>query len=219
MRPREPGPGGCISTARQPATKISARKQTVCRDRLFPPRFACLTTPAELWQEFREHRKLTHELADALFSEGIRAQAVAYPWPVQAARVRFNRDGSFDRDPDGEWALTFMVTDHGQAIDIAACSAQFGTWLGRGFALGQEQIHAAHSYAFGGLRVHRTPLGWLKAERKGIVILQPKLAYAYLAHVAHLEAEDDDHAAELRRIVSPPRPEVRITAEHGEMRL
>ena len=88
----------------------------------------------------------------------------------------------------GTRALTFRISNvDGEDIDLAAWSPRFGelaTWYGRGFALGQDQIdNPAAYFDVGALRIHRTPLDWLKANRDGICIIQPNLTYATLRSV------------------------------------
>jgi hypothetical protein len=55
------------------------------------------------------------------------------------------------------------------------------------------------------LRVHRTPLEWLRANRDGIVIVRRELTYAYLRNVRRLSFADPAHARQVERWLEPPR--------------
>jgi hypothetical protein len=55
-----------------------------------------------------------------------------------------------------------------------------------------------------------TPLRWLKADRRGLVIADPLLAAHRLSGLI-LEAEDEAHAAELSRILSVPPPTIVVS--------
>jgi hypothetical protein len=65
--------------------------------------------------------------------------------------------------------------------------------------------------------IRRSPLSWLQAECDGIVLLSPDPADAYrlLSSLHEIEAEDREHAAELRRLVRRPWPLPRIHVAEG----
>ena len=63
------------------------------------------------------------------------------------------------------------------------------------------------------LRVHRTPLEWLRAERDGVVIVQPQLTYAYLRDARRLSFADPAHAQQVNRWLEPPRPRTELFLE------
>ena len=117
-----------------------------------------------------------------LLRQGITIGAIARPWAVRAGRVMFNRhDHRYRPNPIGEFVLIFGVladlsSTMGDlnAADLVAWaprSGRIGTRLGRAFALGEEQI-GIDGLGTTGLPapVHRTPLGWLRADRRGVVI-------------------------------------------------
>jgi len=151
-----------------------------------------------------------------LRSQGVSRSAILHPWPLGATTVKFNGD-TFQLDPNGERVLTFLVEDCGEVIDIAAWQPRTGklaTWLGAGFAIGQEAIfNTATYFADGVLRVHETPLQWLKAEREGIVIVRPDLGYAYLAHCQHVACSGARFGKKLDLWLQPPKPTVEILVE------
>jgi hypothetical protein len=117
-----------------------------------------------------------------LLRQGISDAAL---WPISGATVRL--DGStFALDPDGERALIFRAEDCGEVIDLIAWQPRtdkLASWRGIAFCLGDvdDIFNSATYFAGGALRVHETPLQWLRAERDGIMILRPDLAHAYLA--------------------------------------
>ena len=98
-------------------------------------------------------------------------------------------------------------------LDYVAHSKEIGTalWRGMGFALGQDQIDNPATYwAEGALRIHRTPLDWLRANRKGICVVNPSRAYEKLRSVPRIEVEDKEMAATVRRWLEPPKPRAKV---------
>ena len=59
-------------------------------------------------------------------------------------------------------------------------------------------------------RSGRDPVGWLKAKRKGIVLLKPQQAYSYLDHLPGVIAEDVQHGEELEKLLWTPRRKVPV---------
>lgn len=148
-----------------------------------------------------------------LRSQGVSRSAILRPRPIGATNVTFGGK-AFDVDPHGERVLTFLVEDCGEAIDIAAWqprTGQLATWLGTGFAIGQEAIlNPATYFADGALHVYETPLQWLLANRDGIVIVRPDLAHAYLANCQRLVCPDARFARKVRQWLEPPKPTAEI---------
>jgi hypothetical protein len=148
-----------------------------------------------------------------LRGQGVSRSAILCPWPIGAANVKFDGD-AFALDPNGERALTFLVEDCGEVIDIAAWqprTGQLATWLSAAFAIGQEKIfNPATYFADSALRVHETPLQWLQAEREGIVIVRPDLAHAHLANCQRLAFSDARFAQMVKAWLQPPKPTVEI---------
>jgi hypothetical protein len=128
---------------------------------------------------------------------------------IAATSARF--DGRFFvPQPDGEKALIFRATDRDEVIDLIARSphaAQVGSFLGLAFCLGdQDQLYNPASwFAGGGLHVHKSPLEWLKADRRGIVLVDPNQTYAMLRHVPRLVFTDATFARRVKEWVQPPR--------------
>jgi hypothetical protein len=140
--------------------------------------------------------------------------ALIRPWPIGATTVRF--DGpTFEPDPNGVRALTFTVIDRRRVIDIAAWQPRSGmlaSWRGQAFCLGDldDIFNPATYFAGGALRIHRTPLEWLKAGREGVVILRPELCNAYLAYRQRLLVPDEQFANKVWRWLQPLKPTAEV---------
>jgi hypothetical protein len=134
---------------------------------------------------------------------------------------KIGTDGWFDADPDGSGHVAILVCAFpDDPVDIAVWqprTARLGSYFGRAFALGQDQIDSAATYfAEGGLLVHRSPLDWLRAGRKGIVIMRPEWAAERLRNVPRLIAADVGHGRELRRLLTPKIPEIFVPVRERE---
>ena len=129
-------------------------------------------------------------------------------------RVEFGADG-FDFAATGVKAFILPVIDCHRYADLVAWAVAEPTkckpYLGTAFALGQDQIFNPGTYAFDSkLAIHRAPFHWLQADGKGIVILQPKMAYGWLQHAPGLLCEDELHGREIRRLLVPPKPRTKV---------
>jgi hypothetical protein len=150
-------------------------------------------------------RNLKQREIDRFAELGVPALNLGAPWPVLADKVVFS-GGYFSFADDlalpGELAFTFVVISNAGMIDIVAWQPEtqrLAVWCGEGFALGERQIH--HPYPLlKGLPVFRTPLGWLRAGRRGIVICRVSYAPPILASAPVLIAEDEQHQRDLQRL-------------------
>jgi hypothetical protein len=61
-----------------------------------------------------------------------------------------------------------------------------------------------------GLPVWRSPIGWLRARRKGLCLVRPKAAVHFLTDASPLLAEDAAHGAELKHLLTRPAPRILI---------
>ena len=176
------------------------------------------------------------ELRWLLLRHDVPDTALMQPGPVRAGHVRFlaskrslsfstslNSKASsinalrvFDFDEAGERALVF-IEDH-DLIAWQPRTGQLATWRGVAFALGEAAIwNPASWFMGGGLKVHRTPLEWLKDDRGGICIVRRELTYAMLKHVPRLVFADAPHARQVKRWLQPPLPRTEIMVEVSEM--
>ena len=115
-------------------------------------------------------------------------------------------------DPDGADAAFFevleiedreiVVTDL-VAFDVADPTI-FGTSEGCGVLLGADQIGNPSSYLGGRpLPILRTPLAWLRAGCRGVVVLDERRAGVRLAAaLGNLAGEDEEHARQLARMTA-----------------
>lgn len=160
----------------------------------------------------------TNEIA-RFQDSGVDPDALLHPHPLRGDQVVFLSEGLFefarhleDTNSTVEPAFTLVVTTTYGAIDIVAWQPQanrIGLWLNRAVALGEEQILAPR-LGDEALAVWRTPMDWLRARRRGIVILRPSAAFFYLRDVPSLYAENFAHAEELERVLNPPKAKTEI---------
>ena len=153
-----------------------------------------------------------------LFKIGVPADAMAEPWPIKSTRVRFFNGGTFDFDREGHQAIILLAEDLGEPIDLIAWQPKSGavaSWRGSAFCLGDTEhiFNPASWFGDTALRIHRTPLDWLKASRDGIAIVRPEFAYAYLRHVPRVSCPDEVHLKQVKRWVQAPSPVVKFLVE------
>jgi hypothetical protein len=114
-------------------------------------------------------------------------------------------------------SLLFLVTDSdGEAVDLVGWqprTGQLGSWRGYAWGLGQEDVFLPRFTDHDGLHVWRTPLEWLQAARRGVVIFRPRLAAELLADAGPLIAMDLEHGEELRAALQRPGPRNLISAQ------
>jgi hypothetical protein len=146
-----------------------------------------------------------------LLGQGVPEPSMISPWCIGGGRVSFNGQ-QFELDPDSEPAITFRAEDCEEVIDLTAWQPRTGklaSWRAQAFCIGDfdDLFNPAIYFAGGALRIHASPLEWLRANREGIVVLRPDLAYAHLRYVRRLSFADPTHA---RRVQSWMRaPQVR----------
>lgn len=154
-----------------------------------------------------------------LMAQRVTDTALLNPTSIRAANVAFLDDHTFDFDKTGVPALLFAVEEGDKEIDWVAWQPRHGKlacWRAAAFALGQEAIFNPATYFAGfTLRVHRTPLEWLKADRDGIVIVQPRYAHAYLRD-ARMSCPDAELARQVEEWIKSPRPRAEIFVEVSE---
>lgn len=147
-------------------------------------------------------------------SQGVVIDSMATPYPVIVAKVAFSNANTFSFDVDGVDAYIFQAEDRGEVIDLVAWRppATLATLRGVAFCVGDADdiLNPATYSDDGALRVHPTALEWLKAEREGIVIVQPRYAFAYLSQARCIECADTEHAAQLDRWLRPPKRTAKI---------
>lgn len=141
---------------------------------------------------------------------GIDIMSIASPWPVWVARVTFEPSGRYTPCTVGDFAYVFAVIDDGiiDAVAWAPANGRIGTRLGIGALIGEGQVGRDGIGTTGPpLPVWRSPIGWLKARRVGVVVVDPELAAHRLAGLT-LQAEDHHHRAELKQRLQLPKPTI-----------
>jgi hypothetical protein len=146
-----------------------------------------------------------------LFKMGVPPDAMAEPWPLKSARVRFENGGGFAFDRDGQHAIILLAEDHGDTIDLVAWQPKSGgvaSWRRAAFCLGDvsDCFNPGTWFAGSGLRVHADPLDWLRYDREGIVILRREFAYAYLRRVPRLQFDTIEFAERVKQWMRAPKP-------------
>jgi hypothetical protein len=154
-----------------------------------------------------------------LFSLGIHGPAVTGGSPfnsLQVDPVCFLPGGRFEFARDLEdatgHALAVIIPArdrYGETIDLAAwrpTTGRFGTWRGAAVLLGEDQIDAPRLDG-DCLRVFPGPAEWLRAERQGVVILDPKRARWLLAEERLLVA-DAPFGRQVRDMLRLPAPRI-----------
>jgi len=171
-------------------------------------------TVAAIFSDKNETRAPTNEQLGWLLGEGVPLEALARPFAIAVGSVIFVDAGRYVPSPLGQDAVIVPVIDNG-IVDAAAWQPRTGeiaTRLGVGACLGQGQIGRDGLGTYGeALPVFRTPLGWLKANRCGIVIVDPTLT-GYLVAGMTLRAEDAEHKALLDRTLRVAAPTVVLSA-------
>lgn len=154
-----------------------------------------------------------------LLHQGISSKSIVGPWAVMGGTVIFDNDPNRYRPlVTGDKALIFVVLDKPYTeaaelnpIDMVAWSPRsrlIGTRLGVAFAVGEEQIGIDGLGTTGlPIPVHRSPLGWLRANRHGIVVADWEHA-AYALRGLLLSAEDEPHRRELQQRLGVMQPTI-----------
>jgi hypothetical protein len=151
-----------------------------------------------------------------LLSQGVLFDTL---YALRSAWVKFDGN-TFDFDPEcsEDPILIFGCEDRGEVIDLAVWSARenrLATWRSTAFCVGDvdQCFNPATWFNGDGLCIHRSPLDWLRADRKGIVILKPKLCWAHLRHVPRVICADVQHGDLVKRWIKPPQSQTEIFIE------
>jgi hypothetical protein len=173
-------------------------------------------TPERVAGTFHAHASLTDRERRELERQGVPAEA--------CERIRGGyviRCGSqFEMEQHAkqgrpERAFLFLVADvHGAPADIVAwqpATSWLGTWRGLAWALNQECIYRPRLDEHGALKVHPTPLEWLRDGCRGIVLIRPSLAAAHLGDAGPLLVDNAEFGARLRAALTRPAPRILVT--------
>lgn len=149
--------------------------------------------------------------------EGVGAPALIWPHlPARASVVFDRRRPLFDLaedagDEGAASAFVFLALDEeGEPADLVAWAPQeqrLAAWFGASPLLGAENLWAPRLTRESALAVFKSPLGWLRAGREGVVVVDPSGSAPLLRRAEPLVTESIDHGQRLRRrlTVKPPR--------------
>jgi hypothetical protein len=189
---------------------------------------------SDIWEKFRTCRAPSTAEIERFIAEGISIWSLIRPDPIAKSNVVFDHSSLFEfaGPDDGDKrvpAFIFPARDEHEAVgglpcldeieavvDLVAWSPgcdRIAAWLGRCALLGQEQVFAARLCQDGVLSVWRSPLDWLRNDRDGVIVLHWSRAASVLQNAGPLRAEDEAHAAMLRRRLLRRGPRVITVAE------
>lgn len=149
-----------------------------------------------------------------LLNLGIPALAIGVPRVLVKARVAFEGRYSFDFDEGGDIALIIPAIEDGVVADLCAWqpkSGRLASWLGHAKALGWGELYAPN-LSGEPLKVWASPLGWLKAGRRGIVPIDIASVARSLViwgdHVSAIVCENPEHGRAIKAAFTPKPPRV-----------
>lgn len=111
-------------------------------------------------------------------------------------------------------AFIFLVSDlQGAPADVVAwmpAADWLGTWRGLAWALGQEAVYRPRLNEHAALKVHPGVLDWLRDGCRGITLLRPSLAAAFLCDAGPLLVDSAEFGSELRASLTRHPPEILV---------
>jgi hypothetical protein len=181
-------------------------------------------SPERIAGTFTAHPSLTERECRELERQGVSTQAfehVRAGYVVRVGATDFELEQHTDRGKP-ERAYLFLIVDaHGAPLDIVAWQPAvcwLGTWRNLAWALNQDSIYRPRLDEHGALKVHPTPLEWLRDGCRGIVLIRPSLAAAYLGDAGPLLVDDAEFGAELRAALTRPAPGILVTMPDASRR-
>jgi hypothetical protein len=138
-----------------------------------------------------------------LMARGVPMQVLMAPRPIRLAHGLVGDDGLFEYDSGGDPWFAFEEPD--DWVFWQTGRSRLVTYTGRAFALGEEAITNAGTYAFDcTLNIFANPLEWLLAKRDGIVVLDWRRAFDRLRDAPRI-AIDETLLPTYRRFMKPAR--------------
>jgi hypothetical protein len=178
-----------------------------------------MTDAEEIFADPAETQTPNNKILHWLIAQGATPLALASPFPIAMTRAVFDGSGRYSPNALGATAIVLPVIDS-ELIDAAAwspVSGEIGTRLGIGACLGASQIGVDGLGTTGpALPIWRSPLGWLRAGRRGVVVVDAELAGPRLAGLT-IEAEDSEHAHDLRKMLRVPPPTIIVAAAERQV--
>jgi hypothetical protein len=166
-------------------------------------------SPSDIIAEWQQCSALSQKQIDRLLAAGVSEHALAfdpddYGFAIAADRVAF--DGShfaFERhlrQPDDSCAsaLIFVARDEcGEPADLVAWRGeQLASWTTKARLLGQQHVFGPR-IGSNALAIHPSPLEWLRADRRGCVLIDAERARWLLTSAGPLQAASIAHGREL----------------------
>jgi hypothetical protein len=165
-----------------------------------------------------------HPLYSRTFALGIQGDGVNGFGPFDAlhvAEVIFRPGARFDFASEigssrGSVAAVVIPTrdECGDLVDLAAWNIDggaFGTWRGVASMLGEDQLNAPR-IGSGALAVFPDVASWLRAGRRGVVVIDPKRARWRLAETP-LVVEDVALGRRIREALRLPEPKIMVASK------
>jgi hypothetical protein len=180
---------------------------------------------AQILAEHKQGASPTLEIIQAMIGEGVDMDAICRRVefgdldPPRLDRVVYTENGfefaEYRPDDEHVGALVFVVRNHiGDPIDLAAWSPPRppALWHSRGCMLGEDGIFGPRMTATAALLVHASPLEWLRAACRGVVIIDPVKAASLLRRAEPLQVASIRQGLELRDWLEVPRARILVPA-------
>ncbi|NNH45506.1 hypothetical protein ELH16_08650 [Rhizobium ruizarguesonis] len=151
---------------------------------------------------------------DWLHASGVPMSAIIQPALIRLAHGFRAADGRFEIDANGpDW---FAFAEPEDVIFWRPKTGELATWAGRSFAIGENMICDASTYALDGhLHIFQHPRDWLRRNRDGIVIVDWNLAFDRLRDCPRIKIAET-LLPTYRKHMQPARmPALCLLREHG----
>lgn len=163
------------------------------------------------YPDLNRYGGLRQKQIDWFLANGVTISTLIWPTTILLAVGRKAQDGRFEDNSAGDSWLVFP--EHEDCIYWQPRTGELATWNGRAFALGEVCIDDATTYALDGwLNIFADPLDWLRAGRRGCVVVDWTQAFDRLRDAPRI-AVAEAIILQFRRHMQPPRlPEVAVIA-------
>ncbi|WP_414814916.1 hypothetical protein [Rhizobium sp. IY2] len=149
-----------------------------------------------------------------LTASGVPMTAIIRPERIRLCHGFRAPDGRFEIDANGP--VWFAFIEREDYVFWLPGTSELATWNVRSFALGENMICNASTYALDGhLHVFQHPLDWLRWNRDGIVIVNWNLAFDRLRDCPRLEIAEG-LLPTYRKHMRPARMPELVLREYGK---
>jgi hypothetical protein len=186
-------------------------------------------TPSYFASEHEQGTPPSSRYIDLLREHGVSESAITHDFASQPSLIRQDQvvlvgETGFEfarylkDQSEAISVLTFLARDvTGCVADIVAWDPSSGgltTWVGRVALLGEEE--ALRPRLDRHLLVHPDPFAWLRAGRRGVVVVDPRMVFSVLENAGPLCVACVEQGQALRRILTPRAPEIFVLASSLE---